>query len=993
MAGEIRTPDQRLRVFISSTLGELADERLAARSSVEQLRLTPVMFELGARPHPPRSLYRSYLEQSDVFVGIYWQRYGWVAPDMAISGLEDEIVLSDGMPKLLYVKQPAPDIEPGLVAMIARLESEATASYRLFSNADELHDLLLDDLAILLTERFNDEPETAPSTPTPRHNLPVQMSTFVGREAELRALRDLITDAEARIITLRGPAGTGKTRLAIRGALEEVGHFADGVFFVDLSPARKADDAFAALARALGVPVASETRPVDALKGELSHRRLLLVLDNFEQVMSAAAGVVELLSHCPGIKVLVTSREALRVRGERVFPVHPLSLPGDGDAMSAGHSEAVRLFCDRATAVQPAFRFSEDNATAVVAVCRHLDGLPLAIELAAARIQLFDVDDLRVRLENRLDVLRGGPRDLPERQQTLRDAIHWSYDLLSSDERQMLRLFAVFSGARLADIEDTARRMPQIAAIDVIEVLGSLVDKSLVRTSQGSDGAPRFSMLRTIRAYAFEQLNMDAGFASAARLAHAEQYSDVAIRLQQQLTIAARSDVLSALSDELGNMRAAWDEWVDRMNVARLNGLLAPLWGYFDARGDYRSAIELGNDLLERLAATPDTPERRQDEFAVRMSVVRTELAVRGYTAEAEHLIRDALERAKAAGDTRQRFPGLRSLGYLQMMRTNFDQTAVIARELMTIAEEEHDPLLLSEAHLLEGLSRGWRIDLPASLDYYDKAVEYAEAARSGYVDFRVGPHPAVVVNVVSALTRWLVGSPEAASTTMHHALELAADLDHPYSMAYALHHAGLLDLWRDDMASLAARADALRAIAEAHDYPVWRALSLVLGGVAMVRSGEIDSGLARVEEGFEQYKGLSAPPVFWPALLMIRAAALGAAGRGEEALAVIEEAEAALQMGDPLGPDVGLVHGGLLLLAQSPDASAAEAVFERVAQLALGRGARMAQLQALTRLALLRRGTPGEGDARRALREVYDSFTEGFDTPHLVAAQAAMDS
>jgi len=993
MAEVIRTPDQRLRVFISSTLGELADERRAARSSVEQLRLTPVMFELGARPHPPRALYRSYLEQSDVFVGIYWQRYGWVAPDMEISGLEDELILSDGVPRLLYFKQPAPDIEPGLAEMITRLESEATTSYRLFSSAEELHDLLLDDLAILLAERFSGVPDVPTTTQPPRHNLPAQTSTFIGREAEIRDLADLIGDEDVRLITLRGPAGTGKTRLAIRVAAEQVGRFADGVYFVDLSAGREVDDAFAALARVVGVPVGSESRPVDALKRELSQRRVLLLLDNFEQVMSAAAGVVELLEQCPDVKILVTSREALHVRGERVFPVPPLSLPEHSDAISAGHSEAVRLFCDRASGVQPEFRFNQDNAGAVAAVCRHLDGLPLAIELAAARIRLFDINDLLVRLENRLDVLRGGPRDLPKRQQTLRDAINWSYDLLNEDECQMLRLFAVFSSARLTDIEDTARRMPNFEHVDVIEVVGSLVDKSLVRSAPGADGTPRFSMLRTIRAYADEQLHAIPDLALAARLAHAEQYSEVATRLQKQLTFAPRSEVLSALSDEVGNLRAAWDEWVDRMDVTRLNGLLAPLWGYYDARGDYRSAIELGNDLVERLAATPDTPDRRRDEFAVRMSVVRTELAVRGYTAEAEHMIRDALERAEAAGDSRQRFPGLRSLGYLQMMRSNFEQTTVIARELLTLATEENDPLLLTEAHMLEGLSRSWHVDLSAALDQYDQAVAYAEAARSGYVDFRVGPHPAVVANVVSGLTRWMVGSAEAASTAMQRALQLAADLDHPYSMAYALHHAGLLDLWREDMDSLAVRADSLRAIAEAHDYPVWEALSLVLGGVAMVRSGETDAGLARVEKGFRQYTGVSAPPVFWPVLLMIRASALGAAGRNEAALAVIEEAEAALQAGDPLAPDVGIVHGDLLLVVAAADVSAAEGVFERVEQLARSRGAKMALLKVLTRLVSLRRGTPGEAESVRALRDVYDSFTEGFDTPQLVAARAALEA
>ena len=169
----IRTPDQRLRVFVSSTLGELADERQAARAAIEQLRLTPVMFELGARPHPPRALYRSYLAQSDVFVGIYWQRYGWVAPDMEISGLEDELVLSGDLPRLVYVKRPAPDLEPGLAAMLDRIQGEDTASYKPFGDADELRQLLVDDLAILLTERF-DEAREAPTPDRPAAPQPAR---------------------------------------------------------------------------------------------------------------------------------------------------------------------------------------------------------------------------------------------------------------------------------------------------------------------------------------------------------------------------------------------------------------------------------------------------------------------------------------------------------------------------------------------------------------------------------------------------------------------------------------------------------------------------------------------------------------------------------------------------------------------------------------------------------------------------------------------------
>ncbi|MET0903754.1 MAG: DUF4062 domain-containing protein, partial [Acidimicrobiales bacterium] len=484
----IRTPDQRLRVFISSTLGELVHERQAARASVEQLRLTPVMFELGARPHPPRALYRSYLAQSDVFVGIYWQRYGWIAPDMEISGLDDELRLSTSLPRLIYVKRPAPDMEPRLTEMLDRLEGEDNASYKPFRDADELGGLLLDDLAILLTERFDGDQAMSPAPAPARHNLPAQTSTFLGRETELRELRGLIADEDVRLISLTGAGGTGKTRLAIRAAFEELASFADGVFFADLSDAREIDDAFDELARAVGVTRASDAGRLDALVAELRDRHALLVLDNFEQVTVASVGIVGLLEHCSRLKVLVTSREALRVRGERVFPVPPLTLPDLGDVRSAETSEAVRLFCDRAAAVQPGFRLTEANADAISAITHRLDGLPLAIELAAARVPLFDVHELRKRLEDRVDVLRGGARDLPKRQQTLRDAITWSYDLLSAEERDGLRLFAVFPDARLTDVEEIAQRIPQLDDLDIIEVLGSLVDKSMVRSSPGSDG-------------------------------------------------------------------------------------------------------------------------------------------------------------------------------------------------------------------------------------------------------------------------------------------------------------------------------------------------------------------------------------------------------------------------------------------------------------------------------------------------------------------------
>jgi hypothetical protein len=313
----IHTPDQRLRVFVSSTLQELADERHAARDAIEQLRLAPVMFELGARPHPPKDLYRAYLDQSDIFVGIYWQKYGWVAPDMSISGLEDEYDLAHDKPKLIYIKAPAPDREPRLKELLDKVRSDDRVSYKPFSTADELRELIENDLAMILTERFElartetaapREPSEAVHPPTccPAHAL-------IGRERELATLHDLLLSTDGGLITLTGPGGTGKTRLAVEAARRVLDHFADGAYFVALAPIRDSDLVAPTIAQTLGLreTLGSRSILVD-VQSFLRDKQLLLMLDNFEQIVAAASVVSGLAQACAYLKIVVTSRAPLR---------------------------------------------------------------------------------------------------------------------------------------------------------------------------------------------------------------------------------------------------------------------------------------------------------------------------------------------------------------------------------------------------------------------------------------------------------------------------------------------------------------------------------------------------------------------------------------------------------------------------------------------------------------------------------------------------------
>ena len=337
--GTIRTPDQRLRVFVSSTLKELAPERKAARVAIERLHLAAVMFELGARPHPPRDLYRSYLNQSDIFVGLYWRSYGWVAAGEAVSGLEDEYNLASALPKLIYIKEAGEPPEPRLSDLLGRVRGDDTASFKRFADAADLAELLEADLATLLAERFDESraaspalaPEPAARLTTPDavmgSELPAPLTGLIGRERETQAIDRMLSRPSVRLVTVTGPGGIGKTRLAIEVGRSLGETFPDGVTFVDLSavsdPARVPN----AIADALGVRDTGDAPLTAKLVTALRHGRRLLILDNFEQVPAAAKTLSVLLSAAPDLKMLVTSRRLLRVAGEYGFDVGPLDLP------------------------------------------------------------------------------------------------------------------------------------------------------------------------------------------------------------------------------------------------------------------------------------------------------------------------------------------------------------------------------------------------------------------------------------------------------------------------------------------------------------------------------------------------------------------------------------------------------------------------------------------------------------------------------------------
>src|SRR5215470_17646626 len=857
----ILTPDQRIRVFISSTLEELAGERVAARRAIRRLHLVPVWYESGARPHPPRAMYRAYLEQSQVFVGIYWQRYGWVGPGMDISGLEDEYRLAAGKPMLLYLKRPAPDQEPRLTTLIDSIRAAGTTSYRTFATPRELERLLADDLAVVLSESFRGAAELPAGTvtfaftdvegstrlwetepaamarslvlhnetlhaafghhggvvfsamgdgmavafssaagavraaleaqqallaaPWPaetgvlkvriglhteeavlRHgqyvspplnrcarlmaaahggqtlmsdttetlvrsqlpdgatlldlgkhrlrdlagrmhifqlvhpdlpgafpalrtldafpgNLPLQVSSFIGRARELRQTAAAL--GEARVVTLIGVGGVGKTRLALQVAEQVLPRFGDGAWLCELAPIRDAAGVDSAVTAVFSVSARSGQSTRGALVEFLRNKELLLVLDNCEHLLAGAAALAaDLERSCPRLVILATSREGLGIDGERLVPVPPFAAPdADADLETITDAEAVRLFAERAVAVKPGFVVTAENAAAVAAVVRRLDGVALAIELAAARVPAMTPAELARRLDRRFAVLAGGRRGAVERHQTLRAAIDWSFQLLTEPEQALLGRLAVFAGGCTLQAAETVCSGEGIDSGAVFELLASLVARSLV-VAEESGSQSRYRLLETIRQYGEERLDR-AGETERWRARHAAYYAGLPSQVRKD--DRNRDQVFWAvrLIAEQDNLLAAWSWAVDTGNVDTAFAILAgfapcEVWSSYPLLLPGAAALELpgatehpgcplalavsavlasfradvtgAEELCRRAAdanARRDTPDWRVEETicAARSNIANTT----GAFEDAGRLAEQAVGFARAGGD------------------------------------------------------------------------------------------------------------------------------------------------------------------------------------------------------------------------------------------------------------------------------------------------------------------------------------------------------
>jgi predicted ATPase/DNA-binding winged helix-turn-helix (wHTH) protein len=833
-----------------------------------------------------------------------------------------------------------------------------------------------------------------PGAALPPTNLPEPVSELIGRDD---GLGEIISLARAhRLVTLTGAGGIGKTRLALAAARGLLPHFADGAWLTELAPL--ADPALVptTVAEAIGLEFPASAVSAENVAKALSRKRLLLVLDNCEHVIDAAASMAEaLLRANPAARVIATSREPLKAEGEWIHPVPPLAVQA-GDADDGDDPlryGAVRLFVERAQAAAPQFMPDRRSAALMAAICRRLDGIPLAIELAAARVPTFGLQEIAARLDDRFHLLIGGRRTALPRHQTLRATLDWSHELLTEPERIILRQLAIFAGAFGLEAASAVVSSSDLKPSEAADGLANLVAKSLVAAE--TDGTiTRYRLLDTTRTYALEKLVECGEYGPVVRRL-AEYGRDVLERAETRFE--RRPSYEQAANYRLiDNLRTALD-WAfspdgDASLGVALTTAAVPLWMHLSLLDECRSRVARALAAME-VGTNPDARREMKLHAALGTLLMYTpdhKDAVPGAGAAWTR----AFEIAESLDDAEYRLVSLWGLWFFHASISRYRMALELAQRFCALTANRPDPNYRLVGERIIAASQYHLGDHSSARHHLERVL--AEHVTPDYTSpfFRFQFRPHAGARVLLAWILWLQGFPDQAIRAAENSVEEARAANHVLSVCYALAHAACpIALLVGDVAAAESYLTLLLDQSTRYSLPLWAALGRSDWGVLLIKRGDLDAGLRLLRAGFGEGR-----VAWW--LTTYRDAmageALGRAGQIGDGLVLVEEAidhsertEDRWQIAELLR-----VKGELLLMQGGSSAAAtAEDHFRQSLDWARREGALSWELRAATSLAQLLRDQSRAADAVALLRSVYDRFTEGFDTADLKAAKALLDT
>jgi len=826
------------------------------------------------------------------------------------------------------------------------------------------------------------------------HNLPAQLTRLIGRTETVSRLAAQLS--RQRLLTIVGPGGIGKTSVALAVAETLIAAYEHGVWLVDLAPLADPLLVPTALANALDLEVRSEN-PLPRLLDALRDRQILLVLDNCEHVIDAAAALAAaVLRSVPRAHILATSREPLRIEGEHVhrlasLPSPPTSLPPS--AAEALGFPAVQLFVERAAASLDEFELSDADAPIIAEICNKLDGLALAIELAAARVDAFGVRGVAARLGDRFQLLTRGRRTALPRHRTLRATLDWSYELLFEPERVVLRRLAIFAGGFTEEAASAVATSAEIVASEIVENIADLVTKPLVVVSI-TDVMVRYRLPETIRAYALQKL-AESGEREHIARRHAEYHRDLFERAEAELEARPMAEWRAAYSPRIDNLRAALD-WAfspsgDASVGASLTAASVPLWLDLSMMAECRRHVERALTRLNSLAV----PDLRR-EMHLRAALGASLNYTTGPVPETEAAWTRTLEIARSLDDVDYQLQALRGLWAHRMNGGEYRAALAFANEFSDLAANTGDPDDLDFADRMAGLMLHYLGDQTNARGRLERMLTRAVAPVRNSQTIRFLLDQRVTVRALLSRILWLQGFPDQATLTAQLAVEEAEAIGHALSLCHALAQAACpVALYTGDLAAGDGFAATLLDHARKLGLVGWIARGHCFQGTALIVRGDYATGLPLLRDALDELRGAGAAPGYI-AFLAIFARGLGRAGRANDGLAAIDEALALSERreGRWCLPELLRTKGELWLLEASNGAAlAAEDCFRQALDWAHRDGTLSFELRAAFSLGRIWRDQGRVTEACDLVASVYDRFTEGFSTADLQTAKRLLDS